>query len=59
VDRPVVIDAVVDPEEPPLPPHITFEQARNFARAILQEPGGVGVAAGALREKARESLPRW
>jgi pyruvate dehydrogenase (quinone) len=24
-DRPFVIDAVVDPDVPPLPPHITFE----------------------------------
>ena len=26
-DRPVVIEAVTDPEVPPLPPHITLEQA--------------------------------
>ena len=26
-DRPVVIDARCDPNVPPLPPHITFEQA--------------------------------
>ena len=31
-DRPVVIDALCDPEVPPLPPHVTLEQARNFAR---------------------------
>jgi pyruvate dehydrogenase (quinone) len=34
-DRPVVIDAITDPSVPPLPPHITFEQATNFARAVL------------------------
>jgi pyruvate dehydrogenase (quinone) len=28
-DRPVVIDALTDPEVPPLPPHITFQQARH------------------------------
>jgi pyruvate dehydrogenase (quinone) len=33
--RPVVIEAVVDPEVPPLPPHITFEQAKHFAQAAL------------------------
>src|SRR5204863_69314 len=33
-DRPFVIDAVVDPEVPPLPPHITLEQARNFISAL-------------------------
>ena len=33
-DRPFVIDAVVDPEVPPLPPHITLEQARAFMSAV-------------------------
>jgi pyruvate dehydrogenase (quinone) len=57
-DRPVVIDAVVDPEEPPLPPHITFEQAVNFGKAMLREPSGVEIATGALKEKVEEFLPR-
>src|SRR5215207_10503761 len=34
-DRPAVLEAIVDPEVPPLPPHISFEQARHFAEAIL------------------------
>ena len=29
-DRPVVLEAKVDPEVPPLPPHITLKQAKNF-----------------------------
>ena len=33
-DRPVVINAYTDPEVPPLPPHITFEQAKHFALAL-------------------------
>ncbi len=33
-DRPVVLEAIVDPEVPPLPPHITLEQARTFARTL-------------------------
>ena len=57
-DRPVVIDAVVDPEEAPLPPHITFEQAKKFADAMLHEPAGVGIAADAVKEKVGEFLPR-
>ena len=32
-DRPFVIDVVVDPHVPPLPPHITVEQARHRGRA--------------------------
>lgn len=35
-DRPAVLEAVVDPEVPPLPPHITFEQAVNYMKAILK-----------------------
>jgi len=33
-DRPIVVECHVDPEVPPLPPHITFKQARNFASSI-------------------------
>jgi pyruvate dehydrogenase (quinone) len=35
-DRPVVINAYVDPEVPPLPPHITFEQAKNYMTALFK-----------------------
>ncbi len=41
-DRPFVIDAVVDPEVPPLPPHITLEQAKSLharrSRAATRTP---------------------
>ena len=30
-----MLDVVTDPEVPPLPPHIRFEQAKGFARALL------------------------
>jgi pyruvate dehydrogenase (quinone) len=35
-DRPSVLEAVTDPEVPPLPPHITFEQGKSLLRAILK-----------------------
>jgi pyruvate dehydrogenase (quinone) len=35
-DRPCVVEAVTDPEVPPLPPHITFEQAKSLLQAILK-----------------------
>jgi pyruvate dehydrogenase (quinone) len=35
-DVPVVVEAVTDPEIPPLPPHIDFEQARNLATALAE-----------------------
>ena len=34
-DRPAVLEAVVDPEVPPLPPHISFEEAKHFAQSVL------------------------
>jgi pyruvate dehydrogenase (quinone) len=36
MDRPVVINAYVDPEIGPLPPHIGFDQAKNFMSSILK-----------------------
>ncbi len=39
-DRPAVLEAVVDPEVPPLPPHITFDQAKHFAQAALHGDSG-------------------
>ena len=30
-DRPVVVEFKTDPEVPPLPPHITLKQAKDFA----------------------------
>lgn len=35
-DRPCLIHAKVDPEVPPLPPHISFEQAKAFLSAVLR-----------------------
>jgi pyruvate dehydrogenase (quinone) len=35
-DRPVVLEAVVDPSVPPLPPHISFEHASNYMRAMVK-----------------------
>ena len=35
-DRPVVINAYTDPNVPPLPPHISFQQARKYAVSLLK-----------------------
>jgi pyruvate dehydrogenase (quinone) len=57
-DRPVIINALTDPNEPPLPPHISFEQAENFARSIAADPeGGIAGAVEAVRAKAAEFKP--
>ena len=35
-NRPVVYDAVTDPEVPPLPPHVTLEQGFSMMKALLK-----------------------
>ena len=35
-DRPVVLDALTDPNVPPLPPHIDLSQATAYARALFK-----------------------
>ncbi|MWD29399.1 thiamine pyrophosphate-requiring protein [Aquicoccus sp. SCR17] len=43
-DRPVVIDAHVDPDVPTLPPHITTAQAKSYAKALAQgDPDAGGI----------------
>jgi pyruvate dehydrogenase (quinone) len=43
-DRPFLIEAIVDPDVPPLPPHITLKQAQAFGMSLLKgdsEEGGI------------------
>ena len=57
-DRPFLIDAVVDPDVPPLPPHITLEHALSMTRALLAgDPDRHGVLRQSLRDKLSELLP--
>jgi pyruvate dehydrogenase (quinone) len=57
-DRPVVVDAVVDPEVPPLPPHITLEQAKSFAVSVAKgDPARAAMIERTLRDKLSEYLP--
>jgi pyruvate dehydrogenase (quinone) len=41
-NRPTVLEFITDPEVPPLPPHITFEQAKAFASSIFKRDPGAG-----------------
>ncbi|NTJ61665.1 thiamine pyrophosphate-requiring protein [Agrobacterium rhizogenes] len=57
-DRPVVLEVKTDPEVPPLPPHITFEQMRNLSIALLKgDPEESGVVKGTLRQALSAFLP--
>jgi pyruvate dehydrogenase (quinone)/pyruvate oxidase len=52
---PVVIEAVVDPLEPPMPASVTVDQATRFAESLLRgEPNRVKIALTALSDKVRE-----
>jgi pyruvate dehydrogenase (quinone) len=57
-DRPVVLDVRTDPDIPPIPPHATFEQAKDAALALLKgDANRWGVLKEGLLTKAREVLP--
>ncbi len=58
-DRPAVLDVVTDPEVPPLPPHIRFEQAKELSRAIMQgDPATLRIAKNSLKGKLAEFTNR-
>src|SRR3954451_14643346 len=56
-DRPFVIDAVTDPEVPPLPPHITVEQAKHFLTALKGDPHSRRLVSESFKQKVLEFLP--
>jgi pyruvate dehydrogenase (quinone) len=57
-DRPTVLDLRTDPSIPPIPPHATFEQARDAAMALLKgDPDRWAVLKEGFLTKAREILP--
>jgi pyruvate dehydrogenase (quinone) len=57
-DRPCVVEAITDPEVPPLPPHITLEQARHFMKAIMGgDPDARRMIRQSFAEKIVEFLP--
>jgi pyruvate dehydrogenase (quinone) len=50
-DRPVVLEAITDPNVPPLPPHITLEQAKGYVSALLKgDPDALGIIKQSFRE---------
>jgi pyruvate dehydrogenase (quinone) len=57
-ERPCVIEAITDPEVPPLPPHITVQQARHFIQAIRSgDPNARRMIRQSFAEKIVEFLP--
>jgi pyruvate dehydrogenase (quinone) len=56
--RPVVYDAITDPEVPTLPPHITFEQAKKFTESMVKgEPHLGHMVKQTFKEAIESYLP--
>jgi pyruvate dehydrogenase (quinone) len=52
---PVVVEALVDPFEPPLPAKVTLEQAAHFAKSLVRgEPNRERIALTVLSDTVRE-----
>jgi pyruvate dehydrogenase (quinone) len=58
-DRPVLFEAITDPDVPPLPPHITLNQAKNFTKSILKgDRNKYGMIRQAFRDTVESYLPK-
>ena len=54
---PVVVQAVVDPLEPPMPAKVTAKQMAQFAQSLLRgEPNRQRIALGVLGDRVRELI---
>ena len=52
---PVIVEAIVDPYEPPMPPSVTVEQASKFAESLMRgEPNRKEIALTVMADKVKE-----
>jgi pyruvate dehydrogenase (quinone) len=57
-DRPVVLEALTDPNVPPLPPHVKFEQAKHYMMSLLKgDPDGGGIIKQSAKEVIEDLKP--
>ena len=57
--RPVVLEVKTDPEVPPLPPHISLDQAKKFSQSIAKgDPRAASALTGAARQLLSAVLPK-
>lgn len=56
-DRPVILECYTDPNVPPLPPHITLKDARNFMTMMASEPELGSVLKGSMKQMLASVLP--
>jgi pyruvate dehydrogenase (quinone) len=55
---PVVFEAITDPEVPPLPPHIRFEQAKKMAKSLPGDPHTGRIIRQSVKGKLEEFVTR-
>lgn len=54
---PVVYEVLTDPEVPPLPPHITFDQAVKFSESLIRDTSAPAMIRGAFRDAVESLIP--
>jgi pyruvate dehydrogenase (quinone) len=55
-DRPVVLEVKTDPDVVPLPPHVTFKQARGFMSAMAKGDAAAGSIIGETAKQVVDGL---
>jgi pyruvate dehydrogenase (quinone) len=57
-DRPVVYEAITDPNVPTMPPHISFEMMKKFGKTLLKgDPKEAGIIRQTFKDYAEGILP--
>ena len=56
-NRPVIMNMKADPNVPPLPPHITLKDAKNFLTMMADEPELASVIKNSARQMLTSFLP--
>ena len=56
-DRPVVLEAYTDPNVPPLPPHITLDQAKQFMLSVPRDPERGSIIRNVAKEVLASVMP--
>lgn len=57
IPGPVIVEAIVDPLEPPLPPKVTVDQATKLAQSLVRgEPNRERIALTILSDQVRELI---
>ncbi|HVA43508.1 MAG TPA: thiamine pyrophosphate-dependent enzyme, partial [Acidimicrobiales bacterium] len=56
-DRPVIVDVLTTPDEPPMPPHVTFAQVKALMHSVAGAPSeGIAGAKEGVREMIHEFM---